>query len=311
MPDLEGMVKQAVENFSDDIIQALKETMKNILSADKVAKIDSSIAELFKPRKNNQILNMGYKGEQLFSNLPQLTWIKSNNPGIFTSDRGVTTYNELLDYAINVPIISIYKSSERRKTLIIEALKEIVGEETVNSYIDTRSNRSFAPAAPKIKDYRPISSTKMSNLGAASSDIVVRYPDGSVYFPTYQFSRDFLDWLENNTQASLKILYQRHHYFKGKKVSRYPGGKRTKDRFYFTVSARGVSVTEDVKDQTTVHVLEFQRGRYLLASEIRKIDSNGEEVFSRPADVFYEGGIKHKRWNPHEAMRMPKYRNLQ
>ena len=313
MSDLEEMVKRAVEeNFSDDIIQALKETMKDILSANKVAKIDSNIAGLFKPRKNNQILNINYEGEQLFSNLPQLNWIKSNNPGIFTSARGVTTYNELLDYAVSVSITSIYKSSERRKTMIIKALKEIVGEETVNSYIASRSNHSFAPAAPKINDNRPVSSTRMGNIGAAAaaaySDIVVKYPDKFVYFPTYQFSRGFLDWFEKNTKAALEILYQRHHYSEKKGIDRYPDGERTEDGFYFKVLAKGVSVTE-FRNQAAVHVLRFPNGRYLIASEIRRIvDSNGIVVFSRPAQFFYEGGVEHKKWDPHDAMSMPNYR---
>lgn len=319
MPDLEEMVKWAAKGrkdkradaFSDDIIQALKEAMKNSSLAGKVAAIDSEIAKLFERRRNHQILNINYKGEQLFPNVPQLNWIKSSNPEIFTSGTGLTTYSELLDYAMYVPARSIKESSERRKTLITKALKEKIGEETVNSYLESRRSYSAAPVKPRMNNYRLIPSAKMGNIGAAAaaahSDIVIKYPDKFVYFPTYQFSRGFLDWFQNNAKAMLRVSYQRHRSFEGKK-SRYPRG--IKDGFYFRVLAKDVSVTEDFIDQATVHVLRFPNGRYLLASEVRRIVDflNGQEVFLRPADVFYEGGVKHKKWNPHDAMSMPKYR---
>src|SRR3989338_7522129 len=138
MQDLGEIVKQAVEGtFPDDIILALKEAMKDAISAGKVADIDSRIAELFWPRRNNQILNIDYRGEQLFSTASHLSVIKSSNPEIFTSGRGVTTYSEILDYAL---VSTRRKSSKRRKARIIEALKKIVGNNTVDSYIKSRSD---------------------------------------------------------------------------------------------------------------------------------------------------------------------------
>ncbi|MAE42545.1 hypothetical protein CMO93_02135 [Candidatus Woesearchaeota archaeon] len=329
--DLEAAVKSAVKsaqegNFSDGVIQLLKDSMVDLETAGEIANMDSTIAEFFRPRKKKEIKELSYGGKPLYSGVNTFCTAIRNSDGVFTSGRD-WTYNELLDYGL--------LSRKDRRDKIIETLKDEVGEEIVDSYISWKgyNPKDFtAPkdeGMPKQKPETNIGKSKAklgkgfldSDLNDSTAlegeDILEEEPeerggwkDGTVYgegyLPPDKLPMSIANYVARKPEVELVVTFQKHYVgTNGVHLKRYPsGGVRDGYSWRSTVCATEVS-TKDGADRLAFLKESHKDGShkdgfpkwYIRATEIMAIHELGEEgmlgtqLFAREGKFFYTGPI--------------------